>query len=61
MIGGNDLLALGTMRAFAERGWTVHGDVAVAGVNDTDLAGMHVPSLTSVSLEADVRGQIAGT
>jgi LacI family transcriptional regulator len=59
VIGSNDLLALGAIRALAERGWTVPGDVAVAGVDDTDLARMHVPSLTSVSLEADIRGQIA--
>jgi LacI family transcriptional regulator len=59
VIGSNDLLALGAIRALAERGWTVPGDVAVAGVDDTDLARMHVPSLTSVSLEAGVRGQIA--
>ena len=58
MIGSNDLLALGAIRALAERGWTVPGDVAVARVNDTDLARMHVPSLTSVSLEADVRGRV---
>jgi LacI family transcriptional regulator len=58
VIGSNDLLALGAIRALAERGWQVPADVAVAGVDDTDLARMHVPSLTSVSLEARVRGQI---
>jgi LacI family transcriptional regulator, galactose operon repressor len=59
VIGSNDLLALGAIRALAERGWQVPADVAVAGVDDTDLARMHVPSLTSVSLQARERGQLA--
>jgi LacI family transcriptional regulator len=43
---GNDLL-------------DVPRDVAVAGIDNTDLAEMHLPSLTSVSLESAARGKMA--
>lgn len=56
---GNDLLAFAAIRTLRERGLDVPADVAVAGVDDTDLAEMHLPSLTSVSLESAVRGQMA--
>jgi LacI family transcriptional regulator len=37
----------------------VPGDVTVVGMDDTELAGMHLPSLSSVSLESAARGQLA--
>ncbi|HEY1624475.1 MAG TPA: LacI family DNA-binding transcriptional regulator [Streptosporangiaceae bacterium] len=56
---GNDLLAFAAIRALRERGLDVPRDVAVAGIDDTDLAEMHMPSLTSVSLESAARGKLA--
>lgn len=55
----NDLLALGAVRALAERGRVVPGDVAVVGMDDTDLAAMSSPSLSSVSLGSEERGRLA--
>jgi LacI family transcriptional regulator len=34
-------------------------DVAVAGIDDTELAELHLPSITSVSLESAAQGQAA--
>jgi len=48
----DDLLAFGAMRAAAERGLGVPGDLSVAGFNDMPYAGMITPSLTSVDLRA---------
>jgi LacI family transcriptional regulator len=56
---GNDLLAFAAIRALRELGLDVPRDVAVAGIDNTDLAEMHLPSLTSVSLESAARGKMA--
>ena len=56
---GNDLLAFAVIRKLTERGLSVPGDVTVVGMDDTDLAGMHLPTLSSVSLESAARGQLA--
>ena len=55
----NDLLAIAVIRALAEAGLRVPGEVAVAGIDDTELARMHLPSLTSVSLASARRGAMA--
>lgn len=55
----NDLLALGVLRALAERGLRVPEDVAVIGMDDTDLAPLTNPPLTSVQLGAEDRGRMA--
>lgn len=59
IVCANDLLALGAMRALRDRGLDVPGDVAVTGMDDTDLARMSVPGLTSVSLGSEKRGRLA--
>jgi LacI family transcriptional regulator len=56
---GNDLLAFAVIRTLAELGLRVPDDVAVVGMDDTELAQMHLPSLTSVSLESGQRGGMA--
>lgn len=56
---GNDLLAFAAIRALREQELDVPADVVVAGVDDTELAEMHLPSLTSVSLESAATGQLA--
>jgi LacI family transcriptional regulator len=55
----NDLIAVAVIRTLAERGQRVPDDVAVAGIDDTELAEFHLPSITSVSLEADALGKAA--
>jgi LacI family transcriptional regulator len=59
VLGGNDLLAVATMQALRERGYDVPRDVAVIGMDDTELAMVTTPTLSSVSLGSTRRGQLA--
>lgn len=45
----NDVLAIGALRAMADRGIAVPEQVAVTGVDDIDDAAYCVPSLTTIS------------
>ena len=45
---GNDLLALGAMRAARIRGLRIPADVAIAGFNDFEFAQFADPPLTTV-------------
>ena len=55
----NDLIAVAVIRTLAENGQHVPDDVAVAGIDDTELAAFHLPSITSVSLESAALGKAA--
>lgn len=55
----NDLIALGALRAFTEAGISVPADISVVGLDDTELAAMSTPSLSSVSLRSGERGRLA--
>ncbi|MGW5260454.1 LacI family DNA-binding transcriptional regulator [Microbispora sp. NPDC004025] len=57
----NDLIALGALDVLREHGRDVPGDVAVVGMDDTDLASVTWPTLTSVSLGSAERGRAAAT
>jgi LacI family transcriptional regulator, galactose operon repressor len=59
VLGGNDLLAIATMQVLAERDLRIPDDVAVVGMDDTELAGVTTPGLTSVDLGALERGRAA--
>lgn len=59
VLGGNDLIAIALMQVLAERGLRVPEDVAVVGMDDTELAGVTTPSLTSVDLGSRERGRLA--
>ena len=59
VVAANDLLAIGAIRAAGERGLTVPGDLAVTGMDDTELGRVFQPSLTSVSLGSGRRGRLA--
>ncbi|MFS0735814.1 LacI family DNA-binding transcriptional regulator [Sphingomonas sp. 1P06PA] len=48
IFAANDDMAAGVMAIAHERGLAVPGDVSIAGFDDTDLAGMLWPPLTSV-------------
>jgi DNA-binding LacI/PurR family transcriptional regulator len=45
---GNDTMALGVVRALAERGLRVPEDVSVVGFDDVPEAGFYLPPLTTV-------------
>jgi LacI family transcriptional regulator len=55
----NDLIAVAVIRTLAEIGRRVPDDVAVVGIDNTELAELHLPSITSVSLESAALGQAA--
>lgn len=55
----NDLIALGALDVLRAAGRRVPEDVAVVGMDDTDLAAASWPSLTSVSLGSAERGKAA--
>ncbi len=59
VIAANDLLAFGVMRAAHNAGRRVPRQLAVVGIDDTQLARVFSPSLSSVSLGANERGRIA--
>ncbi len=48
VVCANDLIAIGVMRALRAAGARVPHDMAVAGVDDTPLAQVTEPALTSV-------------
>lgn len=55
----NDLVAVGALRACAERGRRVPADVAVAGADDIMLAALVTPALTTLRIDRQVIGTIA--
>ena len=59
ILGANDLLAIAALHALAERGLAVPRDVAVVGMDDTELAAVCTPGLSSVSLGSAERGRLA--
>jgi LacI family repressor for deo operon, udp, cdd, tsx, nupC, and nupG len=48
VFSSNDAMAIGLMRALAERGVRVPGDVSVAGFDDIEYAAVAEPALTTV-------------
>ncbi|MGB3166046.1 MAG: LacI family DNA-binding transcriptional regulator [Alteraurantiacibacter sp.] len=54
IFAASDLIAIGAMRALAEAGRTVPGDVAVVGFDDIPAASLTNPPLTTIS--QDIRG-----
>ncbi|TCC46291.1 LacI family transcriptional regulator [Kribbella pittospori] len=59
VIAANDLLAVGLMHELAAAGLRVPGDVAVVGMDDSELAEQSFPPLTSVNLGSAERGRRA--
>jgi LacI family transcriptional regulator len=59
LLCANDLLALGSMEALRSAGLDVPGDVAVVGMDNTDLARVAWPALTSVDLRSADRAHRA--
>lgn len=48
LVCGNDLMALGVLKACREAGMEVPGDVAVTGFDDIEAASLMVPGLTTM-------------
>jgi LacI family transcriptional regulator len=61
LVCSNDLLAIGALRALRAASLRVPQDVAVVGIDNTELAELATPSLTSVSLGSEERGRIAAS
>ena len=59
VIAANDLLAVGIMHELAARDLVVPADVAVIGMDDSELAEQSFPPLTSVNLGSAERGRRA--
>lgn len=59
VIAVNDLVGIGTLHAAHERGLAVPDDVAVVGMDNTSLADVCHPGLTSVDLGSGTRGRKA--
>lgn len=59
VIAANDLLAVGIMHELAARDLAVPVDVAVIGMDDSELAEQSFPPLTSVNLGSAERGRRA--
>lgn len=56
IVAANDLIAFAALRALSDRGIVVPDDCLVVGMDDTELAEMAIPSVTSVDLGAEARG-----
>ncbi len=52
VFAGNDIFAVGVIRAVRELGWSVPEDVAVVGFDDRDIATVSDPQLTTVHYPA---------
>jgi LacI family transcriptional regulator len=57
----NDLLALGTVDALRSNGRDIPADVAVVGMDNSELARLTWPALTSVDLGSAHRARLAAT
>lgn len=55
----NDQLAAGAMKFASENKISIPGDIAIVGVDNTDMASLLHPTLTSIDLLAEERGEIA--
>lgn len=59
VFAANDEMAIGVLRAYAEAGRDVPGDVSVVGFDDLPVSGFTVPPLTTVRQDFDELGRRA--
>lgn len=59
VIAYNDLMALGLMSRFRDRGLVVPDDLSVIGIDDIPMSGMSSPTLTTVALPKEEAGRAA--
>ncbi len=53
-ICGNDMMAIGAMKALKEKGIRVPDDVSVVGMDGTDIGKYCIPSLTTLEVEKGI-------
>jgi len=56
---GNDLVAVGVLRALAEQGIAVPGQCSVMGFDDMPLAALSRPRLTTVRVDCEAIGRLS--
>lgn len=56
---GNDVLAVGAIKAAIERGLSVPGDISITGFDDIEIASVVTPSLTTVHVPHRQMGRMA--
>ncbi|MFB4281469.1 MULTISPECIES: LacI family DNA-binding transcriptional regulator [unclassified Nonomuraea] len=61
LVAFNDKMAVGALRAAAERGLGVPGDLSVAGFDDIDVSRAASPALTTVRQPLEEMGRMAVT
>ena len=59
LICGNDVLAAGALQFFSAKGIRVPEDIAVMGIDNTELATILSPKLTTIDYSAQKRGKLA--
>lgn len=59
IVCANDLLAVAALKVLARRGIRVPDDIALVGMDDTDIAELSIPSITSVDLRSAKRARTA--
>ncbi|MFG6475500.1 LacI family DNA-binding transcriptional regulator [Microbacterium sp. P06] len=59
IVAANDLIGIGVMHAADDLGWTVPYDLAITGMDNTELAQVARLGLTSIDLGAEERGRVA--
>lgn len=59
VLAANDTLALGVARSALNAGVAIPQDLAITGIDDIDFARVFSPSLTTVTLHAHRRGELA--
>ena len=59
VVAGNDLVAMGAIRAALRRGWTIPNDLSVFGWDDYELCRFTTPSLSTVAIDRERQGREA--
>jgi LacI family transcriptional regulator len=59
IVAANDLIGIGALHAADDLGLRIPADIAITGVDNTELAQISRPGLTSVDLGAAERGRLA--
>ncbi len=59
IVAVNDLIGIGAIHAAHRLGLRVPADLAITGIDDTELAAIYLPGLTTVSLQSADRGRLA--
>jgi LacI family transcriptional regulator len=58
VVAANDQMALGLLRALAERGVSVPGDLSVTGFDDTPESAFYQPPLSTVRVDYERQGRM---